>query len=420
MQFDRLSDGISLTFGRNQKALADATARLSSGLRINTAADDPSGLAIAESLHSQALGLDQGQHNVQDGVNALTVADGALETVQTILQRMRTLIVEGRSTMLSDGERADINVELGQLGQEIDTISGKTEFNGRKLLDGSLSGTAGTLGHAVTPQNDILANGEHLVDPTTLTVQPNGSPLDLKITVDAYDPATNLVTVTVDAKSPDPSQSFSQAFPQSTTILAGQNYDNFWNLFPGPLPPNVDVREIDDGALNPLIDFTLGHVTAADVGKTTFVYTVPPTSTGGLANGSPLQIDLGRNEGDIVTLSAPGVSQNDLGIAAVRVDASDTITVGSEYRVDAAMETVGSSRALLGAQIVALGESADDAAIQQVQTTASESAIRDLNVAQETTEYTKLQILTTTQTHLLRSVEDVTLNIFQLLAAGLH
>jgi flagellin len=420
MQFDRLSDGISLAFGRNQKALADATARLSSGLRINPAADDPSGLAIAESLHSQALGLDQGQHNVQDGVHALTVADGALETVQTILQRMRTLIVEGRSTMLSDGERADINVELGQLGQEIDTISGKTQFNGLKLLDGSLSGTAGTLGHAVTPQNDILASGEHLVDPTTLTVQPNGSPLDLKITVDAYDPATNLVTVTVDAKSPAASQSFSQAFPQSTTILAGQNYDNFWNLFPGPLPPNVDVREIDDGSLNPLIDFTLGHVTAADVGKTTFVYTVPPTSTGGLANGSPLQIDLGRNEGDIVTLSAPGVSQNDLGIAGVRVDPSDTITVGSEYRVDAAMESVGSSRALLGAQIVALGESADDAAIQQVETTASESAIRDLNVAQETTEYTKLQILTTTQTHLLRSVEDVTLNIFQLLAAGLH
>ncbi len=144
MQFDRLSDGISLAFGRNQKALADTTARLSSGLRINTAADDPSGLAIAESLHAQSLGLDQGQRNVQDGINALTVADGALQTVQEILQRMRSLIVEGRSDLLSQGQRDDINTELHQLGTEIDTIAGKTEFNGRKLLDGSLSASAGT------------------------------------------------------------------------------------------------------------------------------------------------------------------------------------------------------------------------------------------------------------------------------------
>ncbi len=419
MQLDRLGDGVSLAMGRTQKALGDAAARLSSGLRINTAADDPSGLAIAESLHSQALGLDQGQRNVQDGTNALTVADGALQTVQEILQRMRSLIVEGRSDLLSDADRQNINTELSQLGTEVDTIAGKTEFNGKKLLDGSLSGSPASFGHAVVPQNDVLANGENLVDPTSLTVSQFASPLDLKVTVDAYDPATNLVTVTIDAKSPDPSQQFSQAYPQTTQILAGQNYDNFpWNVVPGPIPPNVDVREIDDAALNPLIDFTLGHVTAADVGKSSYVYTVPPAPASG--TGSPLQISLGLNEGDIVTLESPGVSQNDLGVAGVRVDPSDTITEGSEYRVDAAMESVGSSRALLGAQIVSLGEAGDNAAIQSVEITASESAIRDLNVAQATTEFTKLQILTTVQTNMLRSVETLNQNVFQLLTAGLH
>ncbi len=420
MQFDRLSDGLSLAMGGTQAALADATAKLSSGLRINTAADDPSGLAIAESLQSQSLGLDQGQHNVQDGINALTVADGALETVQDILQRMRSLIVEGRSDLLSDGDRQNLNAELGQLGTEIDAISGKTEFNGLKLLDGSLAGTVGSLGHAVVPQNDTLANGQQLIDPTTLTVQPNGNPLDLKITVDAFDPATNLVTVTIDAQSPDPSQTFSQAYPQSTQILAGQNYDNIWNSFPGPIPPNVGTREIDDGSLNPLIDFSLGDVTAADVGKSSFVYTVPPANSGG-ASGThgPLQINLGSGEGDVVVLSSPGVSQNQLGIAGVTVSSSDTITEGSEYRLDAAITTVGDSRALLGAQIVAMGESADDAAVQQVATTASESAIRDLNVAQETVQYTKLQIVGNIQTHLLHSVNDVTTMVFQLLATNL-
>lgn len=417
MQFDRLSDGLSLAFGRNQKALTDATARLSSGLRITTAADDPSGLAIAESLHAQAQGLDQGQRNVQDGVNALTVADAALGTVQEILQRMRTLIVEGRSDLVSDGQRQDINAELHQLGTEIDTISGKTEFNGRKLLDGSLSDAIGTFGQSTTPKNDVLASGENLIDPTSLVVNTTNTPLNLKITIDAYDPATNLVTYTIDAKSTDPSQTFLSSYPASGDILSGQNYDNFWNTFGGPVPPGVSQQQISDGAGLGLIQFVLGHVSAADVGKSAFVYTVPPVLASG---GKPIQIDLGRTEGDIVTLSAPGVSQHDLDIAGVRVDASDTITLGSEYRVDAAIVTVGGSRSDLGAQIVSLGESAADAAIQDVAVTASESAIRDLNVAQEMTQYTKLQILTTTQTHLLRSVEDVTLNVFQLLTAGLH
>ncbi len=413
MQFDRLSDGISLEFGRNQKALADATARLSSGLRINTAADDPSGLAIAETLHAQAQGLDQGQRNVQDGVSALTVADAALGTVQDILQRMRTLVVEGRSDLTSDGQRQDINTELGQLGREIDTISEKTEFNGRKLLDGSLSASLPTFGHGVTAQNDVLASGETLVDPITLTVSNVAKPLDLKVTVDAYDPATNLVTVTIDAKSPDPSQTFSQPYPQSTQILSGQNYDNIWNLMPPPIPPNVDQREVDDGAFNPLLDFKLGHVTAADVGKSAFIYTVPPSAAG--TGGSPLQINMGGQEGTVVSLNAPGVSQADLAISDVRVDPSDTITVGSEYRVDAAIVSVGASRSQLGAQIVSLSESANDAAIQEVSVTASESAIRDLNVAQETTQFTKLQILTTVQTNLARSVNGMAQNVLQLI-----
>ncbi len=417
MQFDRLSDGLSLAFGRNQKALADSTARLSSGLRINTAADDPSGLAIAESLHSQSLGLDQGQRNVQDGTNALTVADGALQTVQDILQRMRSLIVEGRSDLLSDGDREDLNDELHALGTEIDSIASKTEFNGRKLLDGSLSASLGTFGQGVVPQNDVLASGEQLVDPTTLIVNTGSAPLDLKITIDAFDPATNLVTYTVDSKSTDASQTFQTPYPESQSILSGQNYDNFWNLFPGPIPPNVDQHQINDANGNPLIQFTLGHVSGADVGKSTFIYSVPPQPA---STGKPLDISIGRNEGDIVSVSAPGVSQNQLGIAGVRIDADDTVTEGSEYRVDAAMVQVGGNRADLGAQIVSLGESASNAAIQDVETTASESAIRDLDVAQEMTQYTKLQILTTTQTHLLRSVEDVSLNVMQLLTANLQ
>jgi flagellin len=416
MQFDRLSDGLSLAFGRIQTALADATAKLSSGLRINSAADDPSGLAIAETLHSQALSLDQGQRNVQDGTNALTVADGALETVQQVLQRMRSLVVGGRSDLMSDSQRQDVNAEIGQLGREIDTIAGNTQFNGLKLLDGSLSSGTGTFGTGVVPQNDVLASGLPLVDPASLVVNTTQSPLDLKISITAYDPATNLVTYTVDAASSDPAQTFQTAYPESQQMLSGENYDNFWNTFPGPLPPNVDQHQINDGAGNGLVQFTFNNVTAADVGKSTFIYTVPPLAS---STGRPLEINTGPSEGNTVSVSSPGVSQNQLGIAGVRVASDDTITEGSEYRLDAAIVTVSGERAVMGAQIVALGESGNAASVQQVATTASESAIRDLNVAQEMTQYTKLQIQSTMETHMLHSVQGVTTMVYQLLTAGL-
>ena len=419
MQFDRLGDGLSLAFGRDQKALADATARLSSGLRITTAADDPSGLAIAESLRSQALGLDQGQRNVQDGSNALTVADGALQTVQEILQRMRSLIVEGRSDLLSAGQRQDINVELHQLETEIDTIAGKTEFNGRKLLDGSLSSSPGSVGHAVTPA-ERRAGQRRAPDRSPHADGPaHGLPLDLKVTVDAYDPATNLVTVTIDAKSPDPAQTFSQAYPQLTTILAGQNDDNFWNLFPGPIPPNVDVREIDYARARPPDPLHPGPRHRGRRRQLSYVYTVPPTKAGGA--GAPLLDRPRPQRGRRRAAQLARRLAERLGIAGVRVDPSDTITVGSEYRVDAAITTVGGNRAELGRadrRLERVGQRRRHPAGRRRRPRRARSA--DLNVAQATTQYTKLQIMTTMQTHLLRSVEDVTLNVYQLLTAGLH
>ena len=197
---------------------------------------------------------------MQDGTSALTVADGALQTVQEILQRMRSLIVEGRSDLLSSADRQNLNAELHALGTEIDTIASKTEFNGRKLLDGSLSASLGTFGTAVVPQNDVLASGEQLVDPSTLIANTGASPLDVKITIDAFDAATNLVTYTVDVKSTDASQTFQTVYPESQDMLSGQNYDNFWNLFGGPIPPNVNLHQVNDGAGNPLMQFSLGHV----------------------------------------------------------------------------------------------------------------------------------------------------------------
>ena len=134
------ANNASLNLNRNQSALHTAVTRLSSGLRINTAADDPSGLAIDESLQAQVDGFDQGARNVQDATNAAQVAEGALQTTTDILQRIRTLAVEGASDITSTDDRKNLQAEVQQLLLEVNRISQNTNFNGQNLLDGSHAG----------------------------------------------------------------------------------------------------------------------------------------------------------------------------------------------------------------------------------------------------------------------------------------
>ena len=135
-----LANTAQLNLSNNQAAMQGAVSKLSSGLRINTAADDPSGLAIAEQLQSQVNGFDQAVSNVQDATNAATVADGALQTTTDILQRIRSLAVEASSDTATTSDKQNLQTEVTQLLQEVNTISENTNFNGSSLLDGSHAG----------------------------------------------------------------------------------------------------------------------------------------------------------------------------------------------------------------------------------------------------------------------------------------
>lgn len=123
----------------NDDSLSKSLARLSSGLRINGAADDAAGLAISQKMTGQTRGLDQAARNAQDGISMIQTAEGALSTTQSILQRMRELAVQGANDTLTTADRSNISDELTQLSSELDRISTTTEFNTKKLLDGSLS-----------------------------------------------------------------------------------------------------------------------------------------------------------------------------------------------------------------------------------------------------------------------------------------
>ena len=115
--------------------------KLSSGLRVNRAADDAAGLAISEKMRSQIRGMQQGQRNAQDGVSMVQTAEGALNETHGILQRIRELSVQAGNTTLSTSDRQAIGEEMLALRSEIDNISTRTRFNGQQLLDGSLAVT---------------------------------------------------------------------------------------------------------------------------------------------------------------------------------------------------------------------------------------------------------------------------------------
>ncbi len=124
--------------------LAKSTEKLSSGYRINRAADDAAGLAISEKMRSQIRGLTQASTNAEDGISLIQTAEGALNESHSILQRMRELAVQAANGTETDDDRGNIQDEIEQLQDELDRIAETTEFNTMKLLDGSFDGAAST------------------------------------------------------------------------------------------------------------------------------------------------------------------------------------------------------------------------------------------------------------------------------------
>ncbi len=139
----------SLTIQRqlslNTLRLNKSIERLSSGLRINHAADDAAGLAISEKLGAHVRSINQAVRNAQDGISLIQTAEGALAEIGNILARMRELAEEAANGTLGDSERSALDNEFQQLISEIDRIASVTEFNGTKLIDGSQSASGITL-----------------------------------------------------------------------------------------------------------------------------------------------------------------------------------------------------------------------------------------------------------------------------------
>lgn len=166
----------ALTAYRNlnstQSSMSTSLERLSSGLRINKAADDAAGLAISQGLTAQINGLTQASRNAQDGINVVQTADGALTETQSILQRMNTLGVQAANDSNDSNSRADIQTEITALNSELDRISSSTSFNGVKLLDGTFNNKAFQVGATSAAYDQIgvsITSGSASQATTTIT-----------------------------------------------------------------------------------------------------------------------------------------------------------------------------------------------------------------------------------------------------------
>jgi flagellin len=189
MAISILTNVASLNAQRNlnttQTALSASIGRLSSGMRINNAADDAAGLGISENLKADLRSLSQASRNANDGVSMSQVAEGSMNEMQGIVTRMRELSVQSANQTLGTTERGYIQTEFGQLRNEINRISAVTEFNGQKLVDGSAS--AG-LSFQVGMQN--TANDRISMSITKLTTSTLGS-TSLHIASASLSTATN-------------------------------------------------------------------------------------------------------------------------------------------------------------------------------------------------------------------------------------
>lgn len=439
------AENILLNLSRNQTTLASLTSGLASGLRIQSAADDPSGLAIADNLQTKISGLQQASENVQTGGNLLNVADAAAASIQKVLQRINSLVVEANSDLNSNQQLSAIQAEIDTMLQEINTIAGGANFNGIKLFDGShdtFVGNATSSSNVVAVEINPGLNPDGSVPTTDLASSPTAGYLPQLISglqENATQPLIpGLAIFQITGYSTNPTDPVIGPLGQPgvyirqvlySTSTAYNNGNGNESIFVSAAPTGVGYNNgsPSPGAVQQFpsnvngLEFNYQNFSQADVGAAIGYEIYTPQKNGG---GTAININDSGTEGGVVSISLPTLSTSALQVGDIsilrptQVDAADAnpsnigTTTGvdssnqyaaldAQTRVDNALQTISSIRATLGAQMVATQEDANNADIGAVAMTASESSIRDLNIGQATTDFTRAQILNSVGTSIL-------------------
>ena len=391
---------------RNDRAMSTAMERLSTGLRINSAADDAAGLSIASRMRSQVEGLEQAARNANDGISMIQTAEGAYIEVSNMLSRMKELSVQASSGTYSNTDRAALNLEFSQLQSEMKRIAGNTQWNGFNILDGAAGGTSATVNYQVgagsgqtmaatfnTLYKNVAtstATAESVVaNKTQSIVDISGSNIaagdHIKITL--TDNGGNKVDLllSVDATA-------------ATALSGGGGADTV---------VDGDIHYADNGytALNTVlgqaghagITVKLGHNGTADTANKIFIQ--------GTANTQPFTLaatDVSIVRGEVSTLDAFDVS-------------SATNAQKSVAELDSLITTVAAGRAKYGAYINRLEYAADNLMNVAQNTDASRSRIEDADYASETSELARTQIISQASTAMLAQANQSKQSVLALL-----
>jgi flagellin len=384
-----LANTALLNLNKNQATLGKLVNQLSSGLRVTTAADDPSGLAISVNLQNQATGFDTANLNVQDATNAANVADGALSTITTILQRIRSLAIEAANTITSPTDRTALQDEVTQLLQEVNGISTSTNFNGQALLNGSHAGFQPATSAAAT----ITSNAQIGAENTYLS----SSQLVTSVSISSTNAAIVDGTVQLQVAQLNATQ---QGIVVSFYTTATASYSQLSTVYTLGVAGSTASFVIDGVTIS-----YNSFAATVDVGETAFVKITQYVTVNSNPNGPAFQFQGGANEGDTIQVGLVSVSTSQLRISNVNVATTQYVngspsTAGAVLgaqdaigQIDQAITQVNGARAALGAVISRLQNAANNNNIASVNLTASASALTDLNVGAATAEYNKEQIL---------------------------
>lgn len=397
-----LANNVQYNLTKNQEALKNVVTQLSSGLRINSAADDPSGLAIATNLQTQVDGFQQAVQNVQDANNAAQVADGALATTTDILQRIRSLAVEAASDISSSSDKQNLQAEVSQLLLEVNRISQDTNFNGQALLDGTHAGFQAQVNASLTvTANAALASNSGTTSSGFLVASASGSGANFNTTVSSTgsfqgDGAGGTATVdgTIALQVVNTGSSIAV---QETFVASNSGVVSVATIL---LSANSSSTLFDNVQLN------LGNFTSQDVGTTSYIKVSQNVAALTNPNNPAFNFQSGADEGDTIQIGFEATNTQTLRISNINLalSSANNPSIGAEDaigQIDHALQSLLNQRANLGAVIVRLNEDANNDNVAAVNLQASESQIRDLNVGQATTEFTKLQILVQVGTSVL-------------------
>lgn len=384
---------------KNTALAGSSMEKLSSGLKINKAADNATGLAISEKMRSQIRGLDQASQNTQDGISVVQTAEGAIEEVGNIVQRMRELAVQGANETNTASDRKKISEELTQLHEEIDRIAESTQFNGKDLLNGH-----------TTVRTETKAK---------LTAEPTKSS-DVKVD-SGFDfeglglQDGNLIIKTVQDK--DTIKINDIELPAGYVLTLDKEMEGKGGTEP-KIKQNTTITITDANGKK------LSFKADKEIGKDNDEKVLNLAPEDIQISGKELSLQVGANNSDSQTLKVKieNVSTSSLGLS------KDTITkIGKEgtrgteaanemiNSLDNALERVNTSRANLGAMQNRLETTASNLTTSNENLTAAESRIRDVDVAEEMMNLSKLNLINQAAQAMMSQAKSQPEGVMQLL-----